>query len=227
MDLYRKNGIIVGVLYIIATVAGAISFTISGPILERPVDLVRILENQGGLRMAAIFMFIMGLTVAGTAIWAFPVLKKHSEALALAFVGGRLVEGALYVLGIVSLLSLVTLSQEFNQAGTADLMYFQNTATMLLADSDQTFMLGMSVFDIAALLFYYLLFQTRLVPRWLSIWGLVGIPLAMIATLLPASGVYHVESDAISLLNIPIAVQEMVMAVWLIVKGFDVSGLES
>lgn len=220
MSLYRKHGIIVGVLYIVATVAGSISVGVSAPIQKIPLDLVTIAGQGNQIFVAVLFMFVMAITVAGTAIWAYPVLINHDKALALAFVCGRTVEGALYIVSVVSLMILPTLGQAYIDAGKPDSVFFSAAATLLKTASDLGFIVGMTVFEVAALIFYWLLFRTRLVPRWLSVWGAIAIPLAAIATWLPVTGIAHTESSMLNLLNAPIAAQEMVMAVWLIVKGF-------
>ncbi|MFC1481325.1 DUF4386 domain-containing protein [Candidatus Neomarinimicrobiota bacterium] len=211
--------------YIIATVAGVLSVVFSGPILEKPLNLINVAANESQVLIPALFIFIMALAVAGIAIWAYPILKKHNEALALGFVGARIVEGALFIVGIISLLSLLTLSQEFVKAGAADASYFHTQGILLLAASDSASILGMVIFDLGALMFYYILYQTKLVPRWLSVWGIIGAPLMLVAVSFP---IYVADpTPMISVLNAPIALQEMVLAVWLIVKGFDVSAIAS
>jgi len=220
VSLYRRNGILVGVLYIIATVAGAISVGVSATLQKVPVDLVTIAAQGNQVLVAVFFMFVMAITVAGTAIWAYPVLVNHNKALALGFVCGRVVEGALYIVSVISLMMLPMLGQAYVDAGKPDSAFFGTVATLLKTASDTGFMLGMTVFEVAALMFYWMLFRARLVPRWLSVWGAIAIPLAAIATWLPVTGITVSASTMINLLNVPIAVQEMVMAVWLIVKGF-------
>ncbi len=225
MNPYRKTAIIVGVLYIIATAAGVLSVLFSGPMLEKPLNLTNVSANENQVLAAAVFMFIMAVAVVGIAIWIYPILKKHSEALALGFVGARIIEGALFIVSIISLLSLLALSQEFVKAGAPDAVYFQTEGILLLAASDFASILGMAVFDLGALMLYYLLYQSKLVPRWLSVWGLIGAPLMFVAVTFPI----FVEDPTpmISILNLPIALQEMVFAVWLIVKGFNPSAIIS
>ncbi len=223
MNSDRKTAMIVGVLYIIATAAGVLGVLFSGPMLEKPLDLINVAKNENQVLMAVLFNFIMAVAVAGTAIWVYPILKRHDEAIALGFVGARIVEGALFIVGIIGLLSLLTLSQEFVKAGATDAAYFQTEGTLLLGASDSAFVLGMTVFDLGALMLYYLLYQSELIPRWLSVWGLIGVPMMLVAILFPLFVFGEEINPMISILNLPIALQEMVFAVWLIVKGFNSS----
>ena len=88
-------------------------------------------------------------------------------------------------------------------------------------------MLGYTVFCLGALMLYYLLYESKLIPRWLSVWGLIGAPIMLAAGLLPLL----INEDPTSMLsmalNFPLALQEIVLAVWLIVKGFNTSAIAS
>ena len=173
MASYRKTAIIVGVLFIIATVAPLLSFPFSG-FIDDPDDLIKITENENQVIIGALFELIMAFAIAGTAIMIYPILKKHNEGLALGYAGARIIEGILFIVGVIGLLSLVTLSQEFVEAGAPDASYFQSSGTLLLAVRDWGgHMLGSIVLGLGALMLCYLFYQSRLVPRWLSVWGLI------------------------------------------------------
>ena len=199
MNSYRKTAIIVGILYIVATAAGVLSVLFSGPILAKPLNLIEIAANENQVLLPAICMFIMAVSVAGIAIWAYPILKRYDEALALGFVGTRIVEGVLFIVSIISTLSLLTLSQELAKVGAAEMAYFQTQATLLLAAANFASILGMDVFVLGALMLYYILYRSKLVPRWLSLWGLIGAPLMMVAVSFPI----FVEEPS-SMISIPI-----------------------
>jgi len=227
MNSYRKTAIIVGVLFIIATVAPLLSFPFSG-FIDDPDDLIKITENENQVIIGALFELIMAFAIAGTAIMIYPILKKHNEGLALGYAGARIIEGILFIVGVIGLLSLVTLSQEFVEAGAPDASYFQSSGTLLLAVRDWGgHMLGSIVLGLGALMLCYLFYQSRLVPRWLSVWGLIGAPLALVEGLLSMFGVVDPFSTYAVLLNLPIAVNEMVLAIWLIVKGFNPAAIAS
>jgi hypothetical protein len=121
----------------------------------------------------------------------------------------------------------VTLSQEYVKAGAPDASYFQSLGTLLLAARDWAGVLGSFAFILGALMYYYIFYQSKLIPRWLSVWGLIGVPFWIAAELLLMFGlIEHFSTNAI-LLDIPIAINEMVLAVWLIVKGFNPSAIAS
>ncbi len=227
MNSYRKTAVIVGILFIIATVAPLLSFPFSG-FIDDPDDFIKITENETQVIIGAIFELIMAFAIAGIAITIYPVLKKQNEGLALGYAGARIIEGILFIVGVIGLLSLVTLSHEFVKAGAPDASYFQTLGTLILAVREWGgHMLGSIVLGLGALILYSLLYKSKLVPRWLSIWGLIGAPLALLEGLLSMLGIVDPFSTNAVLLNIPIAINEMVLAVWLIVKGFNSSAIAS
>ena len=232
MNMYKTNARIVGVLLLIATLAGVIGGAIFlWPILDAPDYLTKMStnENQVSILIGALLFFSMGVAGASISIPMYPLLKKQNEPLALGAVVFRAIEGAIWMVGVVSLLSLVILSQEFVKAGAPIDSYFQTLGELLRAGTETTgaLVLGYMAFCIGALMYYYIFYQSKLVPRWLSVWGLVAITLAFVAGLVDMFGV--VSGDDLTtislLLNLPIFVQELVLGVWLIVKGFDSSAI--
>ena len=183
MNLYRKNAIIVGVLFIAAIVVPLLSMPFSG-FVDDPEDLIKVAENENQVIIGAILELIFAFACGGIAIWMFPVIRKYNESLALGSVGARLAEAAFHLIGVVGLLSIVTLSQEFVKAGAPDASYFQSLGTILLAVRDWAGVIGSIAFILGALMYYYIFFKSQLVPRWLSIWGLIGVPFWITAELL-------------------------------------------
>ena len=218
MNTYRKTAILVGVFFIIATVASISTFVFLG-FLSDPDYLVTVSSNENQILGGMFLEFIWALAVLGIPIMLYPILRKHNEALALGFYSLRFIEALLTILYSISLLTLLTLGQEYTSAGAPDTSYYQITGNLLLAVRDWSFMIGPGLaFTLSALILNYQLFQTRLVPRWLSGWGFIGAALMFVSYL---SQFYGFES--VMLLFLPIAVQEMVFAVWLIIKGFNPS----
>jgi hypothetical protein len=227
MNSYKKTARIVGILFITATVAGILSVVISRPILDAPDYLIKISASENQVIVGGLFELIMAVACAGIAIWLYPVLKKHNQALALGSVSFRVIEAALYFVAVAGLLSLVTLSQEFVKAGAPVASNYQTLGTSLLALRVWTGQLGMIAFSLGALMYYYIFYQSKLIPRWLSGWGLIGGVLFLAAGLLAMFGQTGSFSTIDTLLNLPGAVNEMVLAVWLIVKGFNPSAIAS
>jgi hypothetical protein len=228
MNTNRKIAIIAGVLFIIATVASVLGTLFSKPILDATDYLIKISANENRIAIGALLAFIAALASASIAISLYPVLKKYNQGLALAAVGFRLIEGVFNVVRVMGLLLLLTLSQEFVKAGAPDSSYFQTSGALIVAGRDWVGNVGLLLaFSLGALMYYYIFYQTRLVPRWLSGWGLVGATLCMVAGILVMFRVIGPMSTAQIVLAVPIGLQEMVLAVWLIVKGFNPSVIAS
>jgi hypothetical protein len=222
----RRYAVVAGVLFIIATVADLISrLVLVQPILSAPVDLTKISANEDQVLLGALFLFIGAAAAAGIAIALYPVLRKQNEGLALGSVGFRLIEGALYIGIVVCLLLLVTLSQESANAGSAASSAYQVQAALLMAARDSLGEVAVLAFGLGALMYYWVFYQSRLVPRWLSAWGLAAIALVMVSGVLVMLRLTEPMSTTQIVLALPIAVQEMVLAVWLIAKGFNPSAI--
>ena len=226
MNTYRKNAIIAGVLWIIGTVAGVISLPFLG-IVDKLDYLTKIAANENQVIIGALLLLIMAFACAGIAIWLYPVLKKQNQALALGSVGFRIIENVLGIVSAICLLSLVPLSQEYVKAGASDASYFQTLGTLLLGARDSISNIHLIPFCIGALMYYYVFYQSKLIPRWLSGWGLLAIIMNLASALLVLFDLIGPFSTAQVVLSIPIGVQEMVLAVWLIVKGFNPSTIAS
>ena len=226
MNSDRKTAIFAGVLFIIATVAILLSTGFTGSILGAPDYLSKISANENKIITGALFQFIAAATSAGIAISLYPILRKYNEGLALGSVGFRLIEGVFYIVSALGLLSLLTLSQEYVKAGSPAASYFQILGALMLAVRNWAgFVFGVIAFCLGALMYYYIFYQSKLIPRWLSGWGLIGIVLLLSMTLLIMFG--EEPSGMTLLLAFPIFLQEMVMAIWLIVKGFNPSVIAS
>jgi len=225
----KKVARVAGILFIIATVASLLGSGLTGSIVGAPDYLIQIAANKNLIVVGALLAFVAAAGSAGIAIALYPVLRKYNEGLALGSVGFRLIEGVFYIVGILGLLSLLSLSQEYASAGPQGASTFQVLGTLISAIRVWAgFVLGVIAFCLGAAMYYYVLYRSRLVPRWLSAWGLVGLALLFSMTLLIAFGERTSGPSGMQvLLAIPIALQEMVLAVWLIVKGFNPAEIAS
>lgn len=223
METNRKIAVIAGVLFIIATVASLMGNAFTGSILSASDYLARISANGNAIMVGALLTFVAAAASLGIAISLYPVLRKYNEGLALGAVGFRLMEAVFYIVGPVCLLALFSLSQEFVSVGGQGASYFQTIGHLLLTIKDLAgFVFGVLAFGVGALMYYYIFFQTKLIPRWLSVWGLVAIVALLAAALLTVfDGEPFSVSGSLIILALPIALQEMVMAIWLIAKGFN------
>jgi len=218
----RKTAILVGVLFITGTAAGVLSAIITGPVLGAPDYLARISTNESPMIIGALLVLVMGLALALVPVLLFPLFKHHNEPLALGYVVFRgALETVSCLLWAISFLALVTLSREYMLAGTPGASHFQTLGTLLLAAGTWNGHLGAILFSLGALMVYCLFYQTRLLPRWLSLWGLIGAVLYLAEPLTALAG------SELEILYGPLFLQEMVMAVWLIVRGFHPSTMAS
>jgi len=226
MNSYRKTAIIVGVLFIIATVMSILSTVPLGSTLTASNYLTSVSANENQVIIAMIFELIAAVSAFGTAVMLFPVLKKTIESLALGYVALRLIENIFYIVGALSLIIILTVGQGY-VAGASNASYYQPLGTLLLALHDWSIWMGTLIFfGLGSLTLNYLLYQSKLVPRFLSVWGLIGAALVLLYGLLSLFSLTP-DLSSLAILAVPIAVQEMVFAVWLIVKGFNPAAIAS
>jgi hypothetical protein len=211
----RKTGMVAGILFILATAFSLASTSVTGPILGASNYLTSASSNANQMVLGVLLLLAAAVSVVLIPAALFPVLKRYSESIALGYFGIRTLEAVTIVINAVSLLALVSSGQQYVKAGVSMVSAFQASGTLWLAVYNWTFWLDPIVFGVGGLLLYYLLYRHRLVPRWLSAWGFIGILLVM------AFGVLLLFGSGPIYLAAPIAVQEMAMAVWFIVKGFN------
>jgi uncharacterized protein DUF4386 len=212
MSADRKVAVSVGVLFIIGTVGMVLSAAVTGAVLSGPAYLAQVAEHPNQVAAGALFLLLAGLALALVPVVFWPVGKRYNETLAMGYVVFRgAIEGVTYIVGALCWLLLITLSTEPEAGPLAG--FVRTTETVIW---DQLIAIP---FVLGALMFYVLLYQSRLVPRWLSAWGIVGAALYIVAPLASMFGL------SLGVFMAPLALQEMVMAVWLIAKGFNPSSI--
>jgi len=206
----------VGILFIVASLSAVVGGTLVLP-AEEPDSVVALGSDEAAVVTGILIELLLVASVVGIAALLFPVLRRRSEGLALAYLGARLVEGVLLLAAAVSAMVIVTLHRNLAKGGT------EGTAAwgeMLVATRQTTYSLGgLVAFGVSALILYWLLFRSRLVPVWLSVWGLAG------GVLIVVRGVWQLYSTDLpgalqAALAAPVGINEMVLAGWLIVRGF-------
>jgi hypothetical protein len=214
----RRISIATGTLFIVATVAAVAAAALLPP-LTGPDYLTGIADDANQIAASALVYLIAAGTSVGIAIALYPLLKKTNAALALGAVVFRTIEAAFYTAAVVSLLSITTLGQQLATAPAANRAPIQAMADYVLSVRDHSTLAGVFAFSVGSFMYSVVFYRARLVPRWLSAWGLAGALLMGTACLLslfsdhPVTGYYP--------LFLPVAVWEMVIAVWLLVKGFS------
>jgi hypothetical protein len=225
MNSNRKFAVVAGVAFLIATIAQIVGVVLVSPILGAPDYLTQISANEDRVLFGALIQFIGGVACTGIALALYPVLRVHNHGLAMGSVGYRTIEGVFHGLIAVCWLLLVTLSQEAAKAAAPGSSAYAVPGALLMAGPDWLAPLGLLVFGLGALCYYWVFYQSRLIPRWLSAWGLVAIVLVMVSGLLVALRLIESFSTPQLVLALPIGVQEMVLAVWLIARGFSPSAV--
>ena len=229
MKTYRMNAVMAGVLYFLGTVFGVLGGVIGGEVLSsfsfgKPligVDLLGIVAaNSSQITWGAFFYLMMGISLVAMTVFLYPIFRKDSEELAMGMVLFRgALEGTFYFISTLGFLALVLLGNEYVTAG-ADSAALQSMGNVLYQFQVHLAPVGPIFFLIGATCLYLSFYRTRLIPRWLSVWGFIGVVLYMASALLKY---FYIDSGIGFYLEMVLAPQEMVMAVWLIVKGFNPS----
>lgn len=222
----RKSAMIAGVLFILADVTAILGLILYGPILDSPNYLVSGAANSNQVILGAVMELILACSIVGISITLFPYLRKFNEGMALGYVCFRLFEAVIIAVGIVSVLSLLTLSHAFVKAGAPASSYYQTLGSILIATHNWTFLLGPNfMLGINTMMCGYLLYRSKLAPRFIAVMGLVGATLILIAALLEMFGIILQLTTWAAVLALPVFAYELTLAIWLIVKGFNISAV--
>lgn len=219
---------LVGVLFILAAVSAVAGVILYDPILNGSDYLINGSKHANRVIWGALMELILVVSVVGTATTMFPILRRYNETIALWHVSFRFLEAIVITIGVISVLSLLTLSHTFVAAGAPDAAAFQTSGTVLKAIHEWTFMLGPNfMLGINTMMYSYIFYKTKLVPRFIPILGMTGAALVFICALLVMFDIIEQVSVWGGLLALPVAANEMILAVWLIMKGFNSSALAS
>lgn len=222
MKSNRNIATAAGVLFIIAAIAAIIGALLYKPILNDATYIIQGQNHEVQILYGAFFEIITSIAVMGTALTLFPVLKKVNEVMAMSCVAFRLLEATLIIIGILSLLSIITLNHEFSKEVNPNTASYLVSGKLLIALHNWTFLFGPNlVLGPSTFLTSYLLYSSKLVPRTISILGLVGGPLIFICAILVMFGAFLQISLWGGLFAIPVFLYEMTLAIWLIAKGFN------
>ena len=225
MNTYRKNAVMTGVLYFMGTVFGILCYVVGGEVLSSISTgniLGLVAANSSRLSGVAFFNLMMGISLVAMTVFLYPVIRKDSEELAMGMVLFRgALEGTWYFMSTLGFLTLVALGNEYIATG-ANSAALQSMGNVLNQFQDSLAAIGPIFFLIGATCIYLSFYRTRLIPRWLTVWGFIGVVCSLASALL---SFFHVDTGYGLYLEMVLAPQEIVMAVWLIVKGFNSSAI--
>ena len=218
MKTYRTTATLVGSAYVFSNltfILGAIVMVES--ILGSPDYLSLISASRAQLVLGVLLSFANGLAYVGIAALLFPILRQRFESLALAYVGFRAVEFITQILADVSPLALLTLAEDTSWAGA-----LPGLGALLLAERFWAFQMLNLIFSLSALLLYAMLLRSRLIPGFISIWGLIAATLVLLNTVL---GWFSPDlGETLGMITgLPMLLNELFLGIWLIVRGFDPS----
>ncbi len=217
MTSTRRASLAAGVLFVIATTAALAAGAVE-PAVSGAAALAALPGSSQPFLLAALLHLVAAGTSVGIAITLYPVLRHAHATLALGSVVFRTIEAVFYTVGLVGLLSVLPLARELATAPADQRAGITTMAEMMVGLRDHASAAGVVAFATGALLYYVAFYRSGLLPRWLSAWGVIGAVAMLVACALALTADRPVTGYVA--LALPIAVQEMVLAGWLLVRGF-------
>ena len=221
MDTERRTALIVGILFVIATVSTLLSILGFGSIYEANY-LTVVAANEAPMIIGALLLLTLAASAVGITIAMFPILKKYNESLALGYVAARMFEAIFVVFSVINLVAILSLSHVYVNAVGPVVSYFETSGALLLEAFAWSGHLLDIPFVLSALLLNYMLFKSKLVPKWLSGWGFVGA----IVYIVYIFSLLFLPFAFAEIFAAPLGIQEMALAAWLIIKGFSTTSTE-
>jgi hypothetical protein len=216
MDSLRKTAFVGGGLYLITFISSIPAVFLLAPVLDDP-DYIIGSGNDTSVLLGCFLDLVNAFACIGTAVALYPVVTRQNRATALGFVTSRVMEAAIIVIGVISLLTVVTLRQDLTGTAGADAASLVTTGHSLVTTRNWTFLLGPDLMaGINALLLGSLMYRSRLVPRVIPLLGLIGGPLLIAASI----AIFFGASSTALIVVVPVALWEFSLGVYLTVKGF-------
>lgn len=211
---------VAGALYLITFLTSIPTLVLYAPVRDH-AEFVLGAGSTAGVTWGALLEVALAVACVGTAVALFPVAKRLSESAALGFLAARVVEASLILVGVISLLAVLTLRDQVASTASADPRALMTAARALVGVYDGTFLLGQSLMPVAsALCLGSVLYRSRLIPRIIPAVGLVGAPLLLASDIAILSGLYEQGTALAGLAALPIAAWELALGLWLVLKGF-------
>lgn len=218
---YSRTSTIAGLLILLGMIVGILSVV---PSIESSNYLIEVSENRLQVLSGAFFQSMLCPIYLVFAILLYPILNKYNQSLAIGFIGLRIAASVFQLIGALLLPLFVFLSQEFTTTTSTDLSGIHFIADLLKILRDLINHVGMMmVIGIGNLILYYVFFKMEIIPRWLSSWGVLGNVIALFASILLLLQIIGVTTLPFVILTIPLVFQEIILALWLILKGFKLS----
>jgi len=221
MNTDKKIARSVGLLFIITMILGMVDAYTVAPILNTPLNNINL--NEIRVIIGAFCILLMSIGVVFIAILLYPILEKHNRLVAITYVSFRILECLLLIIGVIVYLLLIILSQELVNEGSPDASYFHTIGALAIEARYGAYHVAMFILSIASLMLCYLFYQTKLIPRFISVVGLIGYALLLLSAPLDILGIID-TTGAGGVMYVPGAIFELILLpIWLIVKGFNSS----
>jgi len=215
----EKKERIVGLFLFTGLIAGIFSIA---PAIDSINYLTDASTNFNQVVTAAIFQFMMSLTYLGGAILVYPIVKQYSHSLSIGFLSFRIIAVTLSIVGTIIMLAILVLSENYVKAISRDTSGIQALADALKSSRDNVNHIFMILILCSGNILLYMLFlKSKLLPKWISFWGVIGTALSIIASGLVLFREIDVITVEYIILNIPTAILELILGMWLIFKGFN------
>ncbi len=222
MKSNKKTARIIGILLLIQFIIGIlINQFLLGPIIFASDFLTSVSANSTQVILSVLLGLIGSAVSVGIAIILLPIFKRHTPGLAIWYLGFSIIGFTISVIDNISTLSIVSLSQEYVNAGALDTNYFQILGDVLYRTRWWTHYLDMLVALFALPVFYYVFYISKLIPRFISVWGGIGALLMLTGILLTILGQGAHSTEMMLLL--PLGLNRLFLSIWLMIKGFNVS----
>lgn len=225
----KNVGRILGAFFLGVMVLWYIGYALLDSILNTPDYLLSIYPHKTKITIGVLFELLEVAGVLGITYLLYPILKKYHESLALGYFGFRVFESIMLIVALLCPLILITLSQQYIEIGTEDDAYFETLGILLKTTREDWSLYVLAFFHpMAALPLYYFLYKTKLIPRFLSIWGFLAALFVLVDQVLFESfglGLGRIGGNPIS--GIPMGLNEIFLGIWLMIKGFSDSTILS
>ena len=222
INQYRKTATVVGVVYLAGFVVGIVGNIMIKSILDAPNHLSIISASSMTVAIGAILWLLAVIGDAGHGVLMFPILKQHSERMAIGYLAFRIIDATFIAVMVLFMLIQIPLGSEYLKAAASDASFLQALSAVSAQVSQYAYQIGMSALGVSGLILCYTLFRAKLVPGWLAVWGLVGYATILVGMLSAVMG-----SGLGDLSSLPGGLWEVFIGVWLIVKGFSSSAVVS
>jgi len=221
MDKDKKIARSVGLLFVITMILGMIdAYTIS-PVLNTPLN--NISSNEVRVIIGALCILLMSVGVVFIAILLYPILERYNKIIAITYLSFRVMECLLLITGVIVYLLLIILSHEYVNEGSPSASYYQTIGALAIEARYSAYQVAMFILSIASLMLCYLFYQTKLIPRFITIVGIIGYALVLLSVPLDILDIIDTTEDG-GMMYVPGAIFELILLpIWLIVKGFDSS----